>query len=198
MIHPDTELRFIDADIGVGVFATAPIRRGTVIWVLCRLDRILTPADIRTLPAPYLPIVEKYAYINADANHVLCWDHGRYVNHSCQPSMRGVGSEFEIALRDIMPGDHITCEYGALNLVESMPCRCGAPRCRGTISGGDVLDLWRAWDAEVAQTLPMAADVAQPLLAFARDAERFRAWVRGAEPFPSQRSCYAGRVAATE
>ena len=33
MIHPDTELRFIDATLGFGVFATRFIRRGTVTWV---------------------------------------------------------------------------------------------------------------------------------------------------------------------
>jgi len=194
MIHPDTELRFIDSEIGYGVFATALIPRGTVIWVLCRLDLIVTPDELQTLPAPYLPIVEKYAYINADKNHVLCWDHAKYVNHSCEPSMRGVGSEFEIAMRDLAPGDHITCEYGALNLTRTMQCECGVPRCRGTIGGDDVLTLWRVWDGQVAQTLPFASDVVQPLFLFARDTEQFWGWVHGKVPIPSQRDYHAGVI----
>ena len=93
MIHPDTELRFIHSDIGYGVFATAPIPRGTVLWALCRLDRIFTPAELAALPLPYLPIVKKMPTVNADQNQVLCWDHARYLNHNCRPSMRGLGSE---------------------------------------------------------------------------------------------------------
>lgn len=192
MIHPDTELRFIDPEIGYGVFATAFIPRGTVIWVLCRFDRILTPAEFQTLSAPYLPIVEKYAYINADRNYVLCWDYGRYVNHSCEPSMRGVGSEFEMAMRDIAPGDHITCEYGTLNLTRRMRCDCGVPGCRGTVGGDDVLKWWPVWDWQVAQTLRFAPGVAQPLLPFARDADQFWGWVHGQVPIPSQRDYYVG------
>lgn len=33
MIHPDTELRFINPEIGYGVFATQFIPRGTITWV---------------------------------------------------------------------------------------------------------------------------------------------------------------------
>jgi uncharacterized protein len=194
MMHPDTELRFIDSDIGYGVFATAPIPRGTVVWVLCRLDRILTPAELAALPLPYLPIVEKYAYVNGDQNQVLCWDHARYLNHSCRPSMRGLGSEFEIAVRNITPGEHITCEYGALNLTQPMQCRCGAPGCRHTIGRDDVLTLSPLWDREVAESLPFAAGVAQPLLPFACGPEQFRDWVDGKAPLPSLRDYHAGSI----
>lgn len=194
MIHPDTELRFIDPDIGYGVFATAPIPRGTVLWVLCFLDRILTPAELAALPLPYLPMVEKYAYVNADQNQVLCWDHARYLNHSCRPSMRGLGSEFEIAVRDIARGDHITCEYGTLNLTQPMQCRCGAPGCRHTIDRDDVLTLSPVWDREVAESLPFAAGVMQPLLPFARAAEQFCDWANGRAPLPSQRDYHAGLI----
>ena len=43
MIHPDTEVRRVDDVVGVGVFATALIPRGTLTWALDPLDQLLTP-----------------------------------------------------------------------------------------------------------------------------------------------------------
>jgi hypothetical protein len=194
MIHPDTELRFIDDAIGHGVFATKPIPRGTVVWVLCRFDIVLTPEAVRALPAPYLPIIENYAYGTADGNRVLCWDHGRSINHSCDPAMLGVGAQVEIAVRDIAAGEQLTCEYGSLNLPYRLDCKCGSPHCRGVIGGDDVLTHWRAWDEAVGRALTLAAHVPQPLLPFARDreAQRFRDWANGTAPRPSHRDNHAG------
>ncbi|HEY1721067.1 MAG TPA: SET domain-containing protein-lysine N-methyltransferase [Magnetospirillaceae bacterium] len=192
MIHPDTELRFIDDTVGFGVFATAPIPRGTIVWVLCRFDIVLTPDDVRNLPAAYRPIVETYAYGNPDGNRVLCWDHGRSVNHSCAPAMRGLGTQMEIAVRDIAAGAQLTCEYGSLNLTYDLQCRCGAPNCRGTIKPDDVLRLGEQWDREVAEALPFAAKVPQPLLDFARDTCEFWDWANGKTAVPSHRSNHVG------
>ena len=51
MIHPATELRLVDAETGQGVFATAAIPRGTVVWAHDELDQILTPARVaRNMP----------------------------------------------------------------------------------------------------------------------------------------------------
>src|SRR5881296_1655598 len=50
MIHPDTELHFVDPEIGYGVFATKPIPRGTVIWTLCELDALSSPEAVRAMP----------------------------------------------------------------------------------------------------------------------------------------------------
>ena len=41
MIHPHTELRFINEQMGFGVFATQFIPKGTIIWALDELDQIL-------------------------------------------------------------------------------------------------------------------------------------------------------------
>ncbi|MCC7265531.1 MAG: SET domain-containing protein [Candidatus Latescibacteria bacterium] len=169
MIHPHTELRLVDERIGHGVFATRFIPRGTLTWVLCQLDQIYTPEQVETLPAPYRRIMDTYAYINADGTWVLCWDWGRYMNHSCAPNTLGLGAYADVAVRDIQPGEQITCEYGMLNLTEGMPCHCGAPGCRGRVEGDDVLRCGEAWDAVVAQTAPLVALVAQPLRGFMQD-----------------------------
>lgn len=195
MIHPASELRFISPEIGYGVFATELIPRGTITWTLCRFDLKFTRADLADLPPAYLPIIDKYAYPDEEGRYVLCWDHGRYVNHSCDPVMLGVGQNFEIAVRDIAPGEEITCDYGSLNLLTEMPCCCGAADCRGAIDGADVLKRYAELDARVAMTLPFARTVPQPLLSFTSEAELFWAWVDGRQPVPSHRCYYTPELA---
>ena len=46
MIHPDTELRFINDKIGYGVVATKFIPKGTITWVLDKVDRFFTPSQV--------------------------------------------------------------------------------------------------------------------------------------------------------
>lgn len=196
MMHPATELRPVDPEIGLGVFATAPIPRGTVTWILCRFDLVFAPPDVAALPPPYRAIVDRYAYVDADANSILCWDAGRYVNHSCDPPMLGVGRGFEIAVRDIAVGEQITCDYGGLNLTAPLPCRCGSPRCRGTIDADDVLRRWPDLDRAVRGALDVARAVPQPLLAYAPDPATFWAWVDGRSPVPSHRAYRAAEAVA--
>ncbi len=192
MIHPDTELRFISPEVGHGVFATKPIPRGTVVWVLCKLDKVMTAAEVEALPPAYQPIVERFAYVDDAGEYVLCWDHGRNMNHSCDPATLGVGPDIEMAVRDIQPGEEITCEYGGLNLTGRLKCYCGSPKCRGTISGDDVLQHWQTWDQRVAECLKHAPQVAQPMLGFARNTQSFWAWVHGTDKLPSHRAYHAG------
>ncbi|HJQ60149.1 MAG TPA: SET domain-containing protein, partial [Vineibacter sp.] len=142
MIHPATELRYIGPEIGYGVVALEPIPRGTVLWVLCQLDLVLNAQQMAAFGAQYQPILDRYAYIDSAGRHILCWDAGRYINHSCDPAMLGVGGEVEIAVRDIAQGEELTCEYATLNIAAPMPCRCGSPHCRGTIDSDDLTRLW--------------------------------------------------------
>ena len=63
-------------------------------------------------------------------------NHFRYVNHSCSPNsfMRLYGGRVEFyALREIAPGEELTCDYGETHHDGRLPCRCGSPRCRGRI-----------------------------------------------------------------
>lgn len=168
MIHPSSELRFISADIGYGVFATQFIPRGTFLWVLDAFDRILTAAERDALPPLLRQQVDRYAYQAADGDYVFCWDFGRYMNHSCAPASRGVGDAFEIAVRDVHAGEELTCEYGTLNLVEALPCRCGALGCRGVIRRDDAERYYARWDAEARAAFRIASEVPQPLLPYAK------------------------------
>ena len=61
----------------------------------------------------------------------------QFVNHSCQPNsfIRIIhGHIIFFALRDIRPGEEITLDYVESYHPNSKRCRCGAPRCRGTIN----------------------------------------------------------------
>jgi len=174
-MHPATELRLVDEEIGLGVFATEPIPRGTVAWVLCRFDLIFAPREAAALSAAYQPIIERYAYIDADENQILCWDNGRYVNHSCDPAMLGVGRGFEVAVADIAPGDQITNDYADLGMLpgETLTFGCGAPNCRQIVSSGQVKAIRAALAENLASAIAAMGAVEQPLwLLLSADAQR--------------------------
>jgi uncharacterized protein len=194
MIHPDTELQFISGDVGYGVFATRPIPRGTLVWTLCHFDQIYTPEQVARLTKPYQDLIDRFAYINPDANYVLCWDAGRYVNHSCDPTMLPVGRDFEVLVRDIAPGDQLTCDYAGCNLANTLSCRCGASNCRGAIGGADVLTLCDKLDRTVSAAMQLAHQVRQPLLDFAQDRALFIEYANGKRAVPSQREHYVDTV----
>ncbi|MGE3853378.1 MAG: SET domain-containing protein, partial [Planctomycetota bacterium] len=94
---------------------------------------------------------------------VLSWDHARFVNHSCDPNCIGAWMDFEMAIRDIHPGEELTDDYGALNIETTFDCMCRTPQCRGRVSPEDVLQLWPRWDATLHQVIPTIGDVKQPL-----------------------------------
>lgn len=168
MIHPGSELRFISDEVGYGVFATQPIPRGTFLWVLDHFDRILTPAEVGALPPMLRTVVDRYSYQAADGNFVFCWDFGRYMNHSCEPTSRGVGDAFEVAVRDIEPGEELTCEYGTLNLLTPMTCYCGAKTCRGIVRRDDATRYFERWDEQATSAFALSHTVDQPLLPYAK------------------------------
>jgi hypothetical protein len=195
MMHPHAALRYIDDVMGHGVFATRPIPRGTILWTLCDLDQILPFERASVMAAPYQGLLERYAYLES-RGVVLCWDLGRYVNHSCTPSMLGVGRDVEIAVRDVFEGEEITSEYGYLNLTRQLRCRCGTPACRSVISAEDVLRFWPRWDGVVDGLRAAARNVAQPLLPYVRDAAAFSLWAEGRGSTPSHRDRFLDRGVA--
>jgi hypothetical protein len=185
MIHPASELRFLDAELGFGVFATQPIPRGTIVWALCERERIYSPGAVAVLDTAGREVVERYAYLDTAGNAVLACDTGRYVNHSCEPTTLGVGEYLEVAVRDVAAGEQITCEYALLNLPGGLRCRCGSRGCRGTVRADDVERHWRAWDARRRGAIERWADVPQPLMAHVVDRVTVQRWIDGVAPVPS-------------
>jgi hypothetical protein len=189
VLHPHTELAWYGPEIGHGVRATRAIPRGTMVWVLCPLDIVLAPSDVDALPAAHRPLVERYAYLDAQGRWVLCWDNARYVNHHCDANARGLGHWGQIAIRDIALGEEITCDYGECNLDSELDCACTASSCRGRIHGSDLVRLAHAWDRELATAIAAAAGLEQPLLAYLSEHQRGQllAVLEGRAPAPSIR-----------
>lgn len=73
------------------------------------------------------------------------------------------GWGFEIALRDIMPGEEIRDEYGLFNLPWTMPLTCSQSPCRGCLAHDDFERYAAQWDAQIQVAVRQAMDVPQPL-----------------------------------
>ena len=54
LVHPDSELRFVNPVIGHGLFATRLIPKGTITWVGDDLDQFITPEAAARLLASCL------------------------------------------------------------------------------------------------------------------------------------------------
>jgi hypothetical protein len=163
MVHPDTELRFVNDNIGWGVFATRPIPRGTIIWALDTLDQKFTPEQVAGLPPYARATLDKYSYIDARGRHILCWDHGRFFNHSCDANCLSLGYDFELAIRDIAAGEELTDDYGTLNPLAPFPCLCAASDCRQAVQPDDFTRLGDRWNLRAREAFFLIPSVPQPL-----------------------------------
>lgn len=162
MIHPHTELRYISPEVGYGVVATQFIPAGTITWVLDKLDREFTPKDFQKLEPIYQDILETYTFRNNKGNLVLCWDHGRYVNHSFNSNCLTTAYDFEIAIRDINIGEQLTDDYGYLNI--SSPFRgIEEGTKRKVVYPDDLLKYHKVWDKKINKVFPDIGKVPQAL-----------------------------------
>jgi uncharacterized protein len=188
LLHPDTELRFVSPSIGWGVFATRAIPRGTAVWVRDELDQVMSPARVAAMPPLLQAMLARYSYLDARGETVLCWDHGRYVNHSCDPTCLAPGWDFEIAVRDIPAGAEITDDYATLGGGDDFTCECGAAACRRRILHEDFDRLADAWDARVAAAFSDFGSVRQPLWELIRERAQVEDVLAGRQPLPSIRA----------
>jgi hypothetical protein len=162
MIHPKTELKFISTEIGYGVVAVEFIPAGTITWVLDKLDREFSPFEFQSMEPIYQNILDTYSYRNNKGNLVLCWDNGRYVNHSFNSNCLTTAYDFEIAVRDIYPGDQLTDDYGYLNITS--PFRGVDEGTRRKIVYPDDLEKYhRVWDKKLLRVFPRIPSLHQPL-----------------------------------
>lgn len=162
MIHPHTELQFINKEIGYGVVATQRIPAGTITWVLDSLDREFTPLEIQELDPLYQQILDIYTFRNNQGNHVLCWDNGRYVNHSFNANCLTTAYDFEIAIRDIEIGEQLTDDYGYLNISEPFRASDEGTK-RKTVYPDDLVKYYKVWDQKIAKVFPKLTQLEQPL-----------------------------------
>ncbi|WP_179005810.1 SET domain-containing protein [Winogradskyella forsetii] len=168
MIHPNTELKFISKAIGYGVVATEFIPAGTITWVLDKLDREFTPDTFKTMDPIYRDILDTYCYRNNKGNFILCWDNGRFVNHSFKSNCLTTAYDFEIAIRDIQPGEQLTDDYGYLNITEPFEAVDEGTE-RKVVYPDDLVNFHKIWDAQLKNVFNKIVDCEQPLKALLKN-----------------------------
>jgi len=168
MIHPDTEVRFINEEKGRGLVATAFIPKGTITWTLDPLDREIHPAELAAYDEKYQEILLTYSFRNNCGNYIFCWDNGRHINHSCHNNCCLTPYQLELAVRDILPGEELTDDYGYLNIIAPFT---PAPEAEGraVIYPDDLRRHWQKWDGQLAEAWPLIERVSQPLRPFILD-----------------------------
>jgi hypothetical protein len=168
MIHPKTELKFINEVVGYGVVATSFIPAGTITWVLDKFDREFSPKEVEKLEPIYQNILETYTYRNNKGNYVLCWDLGRFVNHSFNSNCLTTAYDFEIAIRDIHPGEQLTDDYGYLNISEPFKGIDEGTK-RKTVYPDDLVKYYKVWDKKIEKVFGKITEHDQPLKALIND-----------------------------
>ena len=99
---------------GVGIFASAPITKGAVIWTLDdRYDLLLTRDEIEAMDPLQRDFVDRYGYphVTRPGLTVVEYDNGRFMNHSEEPNTDFTDPTLGYATRNIAAGEEITCNY---------------------------------------------------------------------------------------
>lgn len=195
MIHPHTEIRFISDKIGYGVVATKFIPKGTITWALDKFDRIFSVEQIKTLEPLYQQILDTYSYRNPEGNYILCWDNARFVNHSSNSNCITTAYEFEIAVRDIHPGEELTDDYGYLNVEEPFEALPEAGIERNVVYPDDLLRYYHLWDEKLLEAFQHLQNVKQPLISLLGKGtvEKAQRIAVGAEKMDSILHCYCAK-----
>lgn len=165
MIHPHTEVKFINETVGYGLVATQFIPAGTITWALDELDREFTQEQFHAMKPVYQDILETYTYRNNKGNLVLCWDNGKFVNHSFDSNCLTTAYDFEIAIRDIHPGEQLTDDYGYLNISEPFE-GVEEGTFRKTVYPDDLLNYHHIWDEQLKKVFHRIIELEQPLRTF--------------------------------
>lgn len=119
---------------GQGVFAAEPIPGRVKIGEIRGESVTVEEARIRATRAERIMIVELSPKKAIDFSRST--DPMRYTNHSCQPNARLVIANGRVEFfsrRRIAGGQEITVDYGQTHHDGQLPCRCGAPGCRGAL-----------------------------------------------------------------
>lgn len=192
MIHPHTELRFINEAIGYGVFATEFIPKGTITWILDELDQRYEEAYIMSLDSLLRDRLLKYCFRDEQGQYILCWDIARYVNHSFNSTLIATPYRFELAARDIYPGEEITDDYGYFNLDKPFYCLPESGTTRTKVMPDDILYYYADWDRIAAEAMQHFNHVAQPLkhLIDPEFVDKVAAIAAGQEQMDSLLTCY--------
>lgn len=126
---------------GYGIYATQDLAPNELIFKGEEMNqRIVTRRYVeQNWDIKEKEIFAKYAYPLSNEVYLL-WDDNPSgwapQNHSCDPNTGYVGLNV-VALRAIKKGEELTLNYASFldETMEPFNCRCGAPNCRGLITG---------------------------------------------------------------
>lgn len=99
---------------GIGVFAKDFIAKGTLIWRLdLRFDRLIEVELWEAQTGAVKNYLDRYCYPRrSDPRYIVFEaDDARYMNHSDDPNTDFAHGDEAHAIKDIHPGDEITCNY---------------------------------------------------------------------------------------
>jgi hypothetical protein len=123
---------------GRGLFAAVPIGRGEVVSVKGGhlLDRTGMAEHRGAVGDAELQVTDDLFLAPGSAAEfegVMM-----FLNHSCEPNVGVQGQIVFVAMRDVAAGEELTLDYATIDHdTEPMVCRCGAPGCRGVVTGRD-------------------------------------------------------------
>jgi hypothetical protein len=142
-LTPKAQVRAV-GERGRGSFALPPIVAGEVVAAFG--GYVVTAAQLDDFDEGRVSRSIQIAddlYLLASA----AVEDGDLVNHSCDPSCGLVGQVVLVAKYDLAPGDELTFDYGTCDAspYDEFDCACGAPRCRGRVTGDD----WRDRDFQM-------------------------------------------------
>jgi SET domain-containing protein len=87
----------------------------------------------RRADTPYLFVLDDHWTIDG----AVGGSGAQLINHSCEPNLVSrimKGHVLYMSLRAIHKGEELTVDYNYDDTDETMRCRCGNPKCRGTIN----------------------------------------------------------------
>jgi hypothetical protein len=192
MIHPDTALKFISDKKGNGVVATKLIPKGTITWIQDPIDQKFTKEEMSGMAPFFRELLQIYCFRDNMGNFVLCWDNGRFINHSSDSNCITTAYNFELAIRDIQAGEELTDDYGYLNLTEPLFCAPEPGIARNIVLPDDLLRCYPEWDKKLKAAFKQFNKVPQPFKEFIdkKYAEKVKLVAAGKAEMDSILNCY--------
>lgn len=120
---------------GWGVYAEEPIpaRRKVIEYTGERISRWETRRRLDATKLHYIFTLDSYWAVDG----AVGGSGAELINHCCDPNLYASilkGHILYFSKRRIEPGEELTVDYHFDKTAEQVPCRCGAPSCRGTIN----------------------------------------------------------------
>ena len=136
-LSPKTVIRQSPIE-GKGLFARRPIQKREIVAIKGGhiLDRRALARVKGRIAHAYVQIADGFFIGAATAAEVR--RNKIFINHSCAPNVGILGQIIFVAMRDIRAGEELTYDWA---MEENVPartrCHCGAPACRGLLTGQD-------------------------------------------------------------